>query len=158
MSSFAYEPGVEELNARIETLEYDLIVMEADSNSNVAKALAIKDSIIVLQNRIVDSKESTIIGLRRQQSTRTDNRETLGMIAFGLMLIAVLSLGFVLLFGKRLQLQEGTGVMQVLANDLQETVSPENETNRSRFKVHFLVWISVIIMFFSMVMYLFRVL
>jgi hypothetical protein len=158
ISSFGYEPGFEELSSRIETLEAELIGMKTDSSSNVEQAFAIKDSIIVLQSRIVELKESTISGLKRQQSSRTDNRETLGMIAFGLMLIAVLSIGFVLLFGKRLKLQEGLGVMQVLANDLQAIVSPEEEKNRSRFKVHFLVWISAIIMFFSMVMYLFRVL
>jgi hypothetical protein len=158
MSAYAYEPGVEELRTKIKILETELVGMEADSNSNVGQVSAIKDSIIVLQDRIVDIKETTISGLRRQQSIRTDNRETLGMIAFGLMLIAVLSLGFVLLFGKRLKLQEGYGIMEVLANDLHATVSPEEEKNQKRFKVHFLVWVSVIFMFFSLVMYLFRVL
>ena len=80
------------------------------------------------------------------------------MIAFGMLMVAALSIAFVLLFGKRLKLQEGSGVMQVLANDLQATISPEEEKNKGRIKVHFLVWISAIIMFVSMVMYLFRVL
>lgn len=149
---------MEELHLRITALEAELVGMESDSTSKVNHVLAIKDSIIALQSRIVEIKETTISGLQRQQSSRTDNRETLGMIAFGMLMVAALSIAFVLLFGKRLKLQEGSGVMQVLANDLQATISPEEEKNKGRIKVHFLVWISAIIMFVSMVMYLFRVL
>ena len=158
LSSIAYEPGVSELESRIIGLESELAKLEVDSTASSTQVVSIKDSIIELQGRIVEMKESTINGLRRQQSLRKDNRETLGVIAFGMLLVALLSIVFVILFGKRFRLQEGVGLMQILADDLQRTVSPDKEKNKGRTRVHFLVWFSVIIMFSSMVMYLFRVL
>ena len=158
LTSSAYEPGVSELEPRIIALELEVSRMELDTNVTVAQILEMKDSIIDIQKRIFEAKEASINALRRQQSSRTDNRETLGFIAFGMLLVAVLSFGFVYLFGKRLKMQEGAGVLQVLANDLQASLSPEEQNSRKNKRVHFLVWLSVIIMFMSMVMYLFRVL
>ncbi len=146
------------MEQRIDLLEEQLAKWATDSTHSELEALAIKDTIIQLQARIVEMKDATITGLRRYQSLRGDNRKTLGIIAFCLLLLTLFAFSFVLLFSNRLKLQGGTGVMGMLAGDLRNRVSAEKPAGPDRTKVHFLVWISVIIMFFSLVMYLFEVL
>ena len=148
---------MEELQQKVTDLTGQLEKLQADSTSSAELIVSMKDSIITLKDQMVEVQKAEIASVRRQQSMREDNRATLGMIAFGLLLVTAMAVAFLGLFARRLELQKGQGVFQLLANDLQTGLSPDQETNKQKFRVHFIVWISVIIMFASMCMYLFRV-
>ena len=155
--AFAYQPGASELESKVGAMEVRISQLKEDPVPKTSLILATKDSIITLKSQIVEAKEAELDLVRRQQSLREDNRSILGMIAFGLLIVAIFAMTFLALFARRLELQKGQGVFQLLAQDLQTGLSPEAESDKNKFRVHFIVWLSVIIMFASMCMYLFRV-
>lgn len=145
------------MQQKVTDLTSQLEKLQTDSTSRPELIVSIKDSIINLKDQMVEVQKAEIASVRRQQSMREDNRATLGMIAFGLLLVAAMAVAFLGLFARRLELQKGEGVFQLLANDLQTELSPVPEKDKGRFRIHFIVWLSVIIMFISMCMYLVRV-
>lgn len=153
----AYQPGVEELENTISSLESRSEILNLSDSLQLTEFKILQDSISSLKDQIIELNQETIDSLRRQRSLEGNDRSFVNTAAFFLLLITLLCGTFLFAFRNRLRSTESVGLVKLLAGDITRQHAPEKESDPAKRKVHFLVALSVALMFGSLLMYLWRV-